>query len=110
MWAERNKALVRRFLEAQANADLETLGELMAPDFADRSLLPGQGSSREDYKRSVQEVHAAFSHTSFRVESQIVERDLVASRFTGSSVHHGMFWESTRPVRRRAIRASQSIA
>ena len=31
---EKNMALVRRFLEAQANADLDTLEELLAPDFA----------------------------------------------------------------------------
>jgi hypothetical protein len=29
---EENKALVRRFVEAQANADLDTLDELLAPD------------------------------------------------------------------------------
>ena len=47
--AEENKALVRRFLEAQAKGDLETLDELMASDFVDRSVLPGQGPTREDY-------------------------------------------------------------
>jgi hypothetical protein len=51
--AEENKALARRFLEAQAKGDLETLDELMAPNFVDRSVLPGQGSTREDYKQSV---------------------------------------------------------
>ena len=29
---EKNKALVRRFLEAQSKGDLETLNELLAPD------------------------------------------------------------------------------
>ena len=32
---EEDKALVRRFVEAQANADLEALDELLAPDFVD---------------------------------------------------------------------------
>ena len=91
MSAEENKALARRFLEAQAKGDLETLDELMAPDFVDRSVLPGQGSSREDYKHSVLQMLAAFSNTSFVVESQIVEGDVVASRFTGRSVHTGAF-------------------
>src|ERR687893_648313 len=89
--AEENKALARRFLEAQAKGDLNTLDELMASDFVDRSVLPGQGSSREDYKRSVVEMLAAFSNTSFTVESQIAEGDLVATRFTGRSVHRGTF-------------------
>ena len=91
MSAEENKALARRFLEAQAKGDLETLDELMAPDFVDRSVLPGQGSSREDYKHSVLQMLAAFSNTSFVVESLIVEGDVVASRFTGRSVHTGAF-------------------
>ena len=39
---EKNKVLVRRFWEAQANADLDTLDELLAPDFVDHGLLPGQ--------------------------------------------------------------------
>jgi predicted ester cyclase len=91
MSAEENKALARRFLEAQARGDLNSLDELMAPYFVDRSVLPGQGSSREDYKRSVVEMLAAFSNTSFAVGSQIAEGDLVATRFTGRSVHRGTF-------------------
>ena len=51
VWAEENKALVRRFLEAQATSDLETLDELLAPDFVDHTLLPGQDPSRQGYLR-----------------------------------------------------------
>jgi predicted ester cyclase len=89
--AEENKALAHRFLEAQARGDLEALDELMAPDFVDRSVLPDQGSTREDYKRSVVEMLGAFPNTSLTVESQIAEGDLVTSRFTGRSVHRGTF-------------------
>ena len=91
MSVEENKTLARRFLVAVAKADLQSLEELMAPDFVDRSVLPGQGSSREDYKHSVLQMQAAFSNTSFTVESQIAEGDLVASRSTGTSVHKGAF-------------------
>jgi predicted ester cyclase len=89
--AEENRALARRFLEAQAKGDLEALDELLAPDFVDRSLLPGQGSSREDYMRSVVKMLDAFSNIGFTVEDQVTEGDLVASRFTGKSVHKGTF-------------------
>ena len=44
---EKNMALVRRFWEAVANADLDALDELLAPDFVDHSLLEGQESGRE---------------------------------------------------------------
>jgi hypothetical protein len=38
------KALARRLLEAFVNRDLDTIEKLLASDFVDRSLLPGQGS------------------------------------------------------------------
>ena len=88
---EENKILARRFLEAQAKGDIETLDELMAPDFADRSLLPGQKPGREDYKQSVSDMLAVYVNTGFTVEAQIAEDDYVVSRYTGSSVHRGKF-------------------
>ena len=39
---EKNKALVRRFLEAQAKGDLDAVKEIMAPHFVDHSPVPGQ--------------------------------------------------------------------
>ncbi|HET7270553.1 MAG TPA: ester cyclase, partial [Rubrobacter sp.] len=88
---EKNKLVARRFLEAQAKGDMETLDELMAPDFADRSLLPGQKPGREDYKQSLADMLAVFVNTGFVVEAQIAEGDHVVSRYTGSSVHRGKF-------------------
>ena len=49
MSAEEKKALVRRFVEAQDKGDLETLDELLAPDFVDHNLLPGQDPGREGF-------------------------------------------------------------
>ena len=46
---EKNKALVCRFLEAQSTGDLEALDELLAPDFVDHGLLPGQDPGREGF-------------------------------------------------------------
>ncbi|MDQ3913054.1 MAG: ester cyclase [Actinomycetota bacterium] len=89
--SEKNKALARRFLEAQAKGDMETLEELMAPNFVDRSLLPGQKPSREDYKQSLADMLAVFENTSFTIEAQIAEGDQVVSRYKGTSVHRGKF-------------------
>ena len=80
--SEENKELARRFLEAQARGDMETLDELMAEDFVDRSLLPGQKPGREDYKRSLADMLAVHPNTGFAVEDQIAEGAMVASRFT----------------------------
>jgi predicted ester cyclase len=84
---EKNKALVRRFLEAPARGDLAAMDEMMAADFVDRSLLPGQESDREGYKRSVAEMDAPFSHRRVTIEDQIAEGDKVLTRATFRGVH-----------------------
>jgi ketosteroid isomerase-like protein len=56
---ERNKALVRRFLEeVYVKRDLDAIDELLSPDFVDHSLIPGQVGDREGYKRSTAELLA----------------------------------------------------
>jgi hypothetical protein len=40
MSAEKNKALVRRFLEAHTKGDLDAMEEMLAPNFVDHNLLP----------------------------------------------------------------------
>src|SRR5215208_1969817 len=50
--SEENKTLVRRFLEELDKGNLDIIDELLSPDFVDRSLVPGQGPTREDFKRS----------------------------------------------------------
>jgi ketosteroid isomerase-like protein len=42
----KNQALARRFFEAQGKGDLDALEKLLAPDFVDHSLLPGQDPLR----------------------------------------------------------------
>ena len=84
---EKNKALVRRFWEAVANADLDTLDELLAPDFVDHSLLEGQESGREGYKQQVAGQHAALSDVRCVIEDQVAKGDKVVTRITWRSVH-----------------------
>ena len=71
---DENKALARRFLEAFANADLHTLDELLAPEFIDHSLLPGQVPGREGYIQSAAEQHAGFSDIRYIIEYHSVLR------------------------------------
>ena len=68
---EKNLAIARRFLEAWVNNDLETLDELLAPDFVDRSLRPGQEADRAGYKRSTIEMNAPYSDRTITIEHQI---------------------------------------
>jgi serine phosphatase RsbU (regulator of sigma subunit)/predicted ester cyclase len=84
---EKNMALVRRFQEAEANADLDMLDELLAPDFVDHSLLEGQEPGREGYKRQLAEQHAALSDVRCIIEDQLAKGDKVVTRLTLRSIH-----------------------
>jgi serine phosphatase RsbU (regulator of sigma subunit)/predicted ester cyclase len=88
---EENKALVRRFLEEQAKGNLDVIDEQLSPDFVDRSLLPGQGPTREDFKRALTEILDAFSIINFTIEEQIAEGDTVVTKYSERSVIRGEF-------------------
>jgi serine phosphatase RsbU (regulator of sigma subunit)/ketosteroid isomerase-like protein len=81
----KNKALVRRFLEAHAKGDLDTLEEMMTPDFVNHSLLPGQEPARKGYLQSTAEYQAAFSDIRYVIEKQVAEGDEVVTSFTVSA-------------------------
>jgi predicted ester cyclase len=67
--------------------NLDVIDELLAPDFVDRSLLPGQEPDRESFKRSVAEMQAPFSDTDITIDAQVAEGDKVITWYTGSSTH-----------------------
>jgi serine phosphatase RsbU (regulator of sigma subunit)/predicted ester cyclase len=84
---EENKALVRRFIEARDKGELETLDELLAPDFVDHSLFPGQEPGREGYMQSATEEQATFSYVRTNIEDQAAEGDKVISRLSAKRIH-----------------------
>jgi predicted ester cyclase len=85
---EENKALVRRFVEAQANADLETLDKLLAPDFVDHNLLPGQDPGREGFMQSVAEDQDVVSDIRSTIDYQATDGDdMVITRYTTRARH-----------------------
>jgi predicted ester cyclase len=86
---EQNKAIARRLEEELAKGNLHVIDELLAPDFVDRALLPGQGKTREDFKRSNKEFLEGFSYTSYTIEEQIAEGDTVVTKFRGSGISQG---------------------
>src|SRR5215217_904847 len=87
---ENNKALVRRFLKELAEkGNFDVMDELLAEGFVDRNPTPGQGPTREDYKRSVEEILRTFSITNFTIEEQIAEGDTVATKYTQSGFTRG---------------------
>jgi serine phosphatase RsbU (regulator of sigma subunit)/predicted ester cyclase len=93
MSAEQNKALIRRFFEAQEDvsrgkADLDALDKMLASDFVSHTkIVPGQPPGREGYKWSLTQYSAAFSNRRFIVEDQVAEADKVWTRFTVRATH-----------------------
>ena len=98
MSAEKNKALVRRFLEAHAKGDLDTLEEMLAPDFVDHNLMPGQQPGREGYLRALTEYHAAYSESRYVIEKQLAEGDEVVTTFAASATHDRGEWMGLVPT------------
>ena len=89
---DKNKALARHLIEmVWKHGDLDAVDEMLAPDFVDRSLLPGQGSSREEYKQSVAEFYAAFAIADFTIEAQIAEGEMVVTKFSTRCIHRGKY-------------------
>src|ERR671921_3021344 len=84
---EGNMALVRRFMEAQAKGDLDTLDELLAPDFVDHSSFAGQEPGREGYMQQVAEQIAALSDVRCIIEDQLAKGEKVVTRITWRSIH-----------------------
>jgi serine phosphatase RsbU (regulator of sigma subunit)/predicted ester cyclase len=86
--AEENKALVRRLIAANANADLDTLDKLLAPDFVDHSMIPGQEPGREGFMQQIAQMHAIFSNFRINIEDQVAaEGDRVITRLTRKGIH-----------------------
>jgi steroid delta-isomerase-like uncharacterized protein len=87
--AEENKAIVRRFYEALTERDLDTIRELLAPDFVDHRPLPGyEDPGSEGYIQFVAALHAVFSEVFYVVEEQMAaEGDRVISRLSTGGVH-----------------------
>ena len=109
--AEENKAIVRRFLEEHmAKGNLDVIDELAVPDFVDRSLLPGQGPTREDFKRSVAQILDAFPITSFIIEEQVAEGDTVVTKYRQSGVMRGEVMGIPPTGRRKPKKVSTSTA
>jgi predicted ester cyclase len=99
---ERNKVLVRRFLEAQAKGHLRAVKEMMAPHFVDHNLRQGKGPDREGYLRVVAEERGAFSDIRYIIEDQIAEGEKVMTRWMGSGVHDRGEYQGFAPTSRWA--------
>lgn len=100
MQAEENKAIIRRLVEEGVNqGKLETVDELFAPEFIDRST-PDQPPGPDGVKTYVSLVRAGFPDLSVSIDDVIAEGDKVVIRTT---------WRGTRPSGQQSARTMIQI-
>jgi steroid delta-isomerase-like uncharacterized protein len=85
-----NARLIRRFMEAMADARLGEAAELMTADFVSHDPTePDLEPGRDAYLRLAREHLAAITETRIVVHDQMSEGDRVASRWTLTGRHTG---------------------
>lgn len=89
---ERNKAVVRRFVEeVQNEKNPESYDDLNAPDFVNRSAPPGMPTDREGGKMFLWGFFAAFPDAHWTIDDMIAEGDQVVTKKTLTAMHTGDF-------------------
>ena len=89
---ERNKAVVRRFVEEVQNMkDPAVYDELNDPQFVNLSAPPGMPSDREGGKIYLWSLFSAFPDSQWTIDDMIAEGDRVVTKKTFTGTHSGDF-------------------
>jgi predicted ester cyclase len=85
---EKNKDLVRRFLEARVIGDVDAVENMLAPDFVNHTkVLPNEEPGREGFIQAIAQYNAAFSNSNVLIEDQVASGDKVVSRCVVRRTH-----------------------
>ena len=94
--SERNKTVVRRFVEeVQNKKDPAVFDELNDPEFVNLSAPPGMPADREGGKMFLSSFFSAFPDSRWTVDDMIAQGDQVATKKTFTGTHTGDFGEIT---------------
>ena len=88
MSLEKNKAIIRKAIEALNKKNLDALDELIAPDYVDHSL---QVKSLEEFKQNRIKVFKSFPDWHMTIEDLIAEGDKVWAHFKFTGIHTGEY-------------------
>jgi len=102
---ERNKAVVRRWIEVWNTKGAEGIDEVFAPHFRDAQLEHrlAQPLTLETFKESLRALEAAIGHARFEEREMLAEADRVMVRWTMRGTHEGRFWGLAPTGRRFAV-------
>ncbi len=89
MSAEKNKAIVRRFVEeVQSQHNLDVLDEVFSPQMVDHSQIANP-PNREGTRQMFAMMFAAFPDFTATIQDQVAEGDKVVTRKTFQGTHQG---------------------
>ncbi len=88
MITQKNKVIVRRFLE-ELDKDLTAVDEFLVPNCI--AHLPGnpEPTNRDGFKQFVSSLYTAFPDLHHMLEDQVTEDNKVVSRVTARGTHQG---------------------
>ena len=90
--------LVRAFYEPFRTGDTTIYGEILAEDWLDVPLAPGQEQGPAGMARQISAFRQAMPDYNVTHEDLIVGNDRVAVRNTVSGTHQGASWDMSPPV------------
>lgn len=89
MLAEQNKAVVRRFVEALSQGDMETAMGLIAPEYVDTDAPPATPPGPDGWLQTHRVFFDAFPDLRIAISDQVAEGDRVVSHWTARGTHTG---------------------
>ena len=83
--SEQDKQSLRRIpLEALNEGRVDVIDEVIAPDYLERSPLPGYQPTRDGLKSFIRDFRSAIPDLKYKVDHEISEGDFVVQHVTGS--------------------------
>ncbi len=99
MTSGQNKAIVRRAFEEPWKGNLDLVDEVVASDYVGHDpASPDPLQGPDGVKEFISTYREAFHDARIRVEEQLAEGDLVATRWSGRGTHEGELMGSSPPA------------
>jgi len=90
--SETRKSLVAELYQAFNSGSVDTLDDMIAPNFTDRNPAPGQARGIEGIKQVIAEFKAAFPDGTIVPQELLADRDKVVARVTLTGTHVADFF------------------
>ncbi|WP_066289390.1 ester cyclase [Arthrobacter sp. B6] len=98
MTTDQNKEVVRRFFRAFEDQDETAMTSVLSPDLQAYVHGNAEPVDRDTMLQAIKGWNTVFSGTSFTLEDQVAEGDLVACRVTMHAVHSGGEFQGIAPT------------